>query len=388
MRQATRHFQPERRHLPFDEWPPQDQQMWQGLTHLGPTILDESGAFARIRPRTCAKKQQNYSTWLTFIRLRFPELISAEPVERVTPATVGEWLDLLGQLVSPFTRLLRAVDLMTIVHATAPLADWTWLRRAVARVQHRVVPTAQKAGRIRSSAAIVELGLQLMAEAEATEASDDQWRQSLTKYRDGLMIAFLAVRPLRLRNLMDLELGRTLLSVGTDNHRIAYGASETKTHEPIEVDWPAELEPHLCRYLDHYRPQLLCGRASSMLWIGKYADPMAEQTIRQAITLRTRSGLGVPISPHLFRDCAATTLAIEDPQHIGIASSLLGHASYTTTDKHYRQASSVTASRHLLAMVAQRRKELRPPASLRRVRKPQPRKRALPLFANLQDPAP
>ena len=100
-----------------------------------------------------------------------------------------------------------------------------------------------------------------------------------------------------------------------------------------------------------------------MLWIGIFGDAMAEQTIRQAITGRTRDRLGVAINPHLFRDCAATTMAIEDPAHVGLASVLLGHASTTTTDRHYQQASSLSASRHHQTALTELRQRLRPPAA-------------------------
>jgi integrase len=63
------------------------------------------------------------------------------------------------------------------------------------------------------------------------------------------------------------------------------------------------------------------------------------------ITARTRDGLGRSINPHLFRDCAATSIAIDDPDHIGIASRLLGHRSASTTERYYNQARSVEASR-------------------------------------------
>jgi integrase len=131
---------------------------------------------------------------------------------------------------------------------------------------------------------------------------------------------------------------------------------------------PVDLEPHLRRYLDRYRPRLLDRSISSLLWIGRFGRPMAEQTIRQAIIGRTRDGLGVPINPHLFRDCAATTIATEDPGHIGIASSLLGHASNNTTDRHYRQANSLSASRHYQAAMAELRAQLRPSANRHRPR--------------------
>ena len=230
-------------------------------------------------------KRVSYSTWLTFIRLRHPALWTQPPTARVTPATVGEWLAQMGQLVAPYTRLLRATSLLTMMTAAQPGTDWGWLRRAIARLQHNVAPGNRKAGRVRSSAVLLALGLRLMAEVEAADmatpgaaigaAATGAAVRTMTsrragllravQYRNGLMIGLLALRPLRLRNLLGLELGLTLCAVGDNEHRIVFGATETKTGEPIEVGWPADLEPHLRRYLDHYRPRLLGRSTSPML---------------------------------------------------------------------------------------------------------------------------
>jgi integrase len=56
-------------------------------------------------------------------------------------------------------------------------------------------------------------------------------------------------------------------------------------------------------------------------------------------------GLGQAINPHLFRDCAATSIAIDDPDHVRIASPLLGHRAISTTENYYNQVRSVEASR-------------------------------------------
>jgi integrase/recombinase XerD len=293
---------------------------------------------------------------------------------------VGEWFAQLGQLVAPQTRLMRAIGLLNVMTAAAPATDWGWLHKAVARLRHNAAPGNRNAGRVRSSAELFALGLRLMAEVEAADttapaavvAATGTWapvpktklrRADLlraVRYRDGLMIALLALRPLRLRNLVGLEIGRTLFAAAENEHRIVIGASDTKTQKPIDLEWPADLEPQLQRYLDHYRPRLLRHGTSSMLWIGQFGKPMATNHIVCAVIVgRTREGLGVPISPHLFRDCAATTIANEDPGHIGIASSLLGHVSIRTTDRHYRQANSINASRHYEAARAELRAQLR-----------------------------
>ncbi|MGG5823439.1 hypothetical protein [Falsiroseomonas sp. HW251] len=375
-REPTRRYPPERHHLPYDRWPEQDRRMWEAFVRPAPTVLDDAGPGASLRPRTQIKKRQSYSTWLTHITLRHPALLTAAPVARVTPETVRDWITAMRALVSPYTRLLRVVDLMTIAKGLEPTHDWGWLQAAVRRLDYEAAPAKSKAGRVRPAAQLVELGLAMMrgAETEPLEHRYERW----ALFRDGLIIALLALRPLRMRNLTHLELGRTLLEVSAERHRVVFGPDETKNGKPIEFKWPEELEAALAHYLGEVRPHLLRGRTSSMLWIGVFGDPMAEQTIRQAITLRTKARLGVAINPHLFRDCAVTTMAVEDPAHVGLASALLGHASTTTTDRHYKQANSVAASRQLAAAVAARRASLRPAKSLRGGLAR--RQRSLPLF--------
>jgi integrase len=68
--------------------------------------------------------------------------------------------------------------------------------------------------------------------------------------------------------------------------------------------------------------------------------------------------LGQPINPHLFRDCAATSVAIDDPAHIGIASRLLGHRTGSTSERYYNQARSVEASHLMQKYLRARRNDL------------------------------
>ena len=72
---------------------------------------------------------------------------------------------------------------------------------------------------------------------------------------------------------------------------------------------------------------------------------MSRNGIYDRITKLTLKSLGHTIHPHLFRDCAATSLAIEDPRHVRIAASLLGHRRFKTTERYYIQARNIEASR-------------------------------------------
>jgi integrase/recombinase XerD len=182
------------------------------------------------------------------------------------------------------------------------------------------------------------------------QKSDQESRpgQRAVTYRDGLLIAFLALQPLRLRNVAGLELGHSLIKVG-DSWLITIPATGTKTHAPIEVPWPDVLLDSLEHYLAEIRPVLARRRrrspipAGSELWISAEGRPLSQKRLSAAIALRTKAALGIRLTPHRFRDAAATTLAIEDPLHVRAAAPLLGHASLSTTERYFQKATSLQA---------------------------------------------
>jgi integrase len=83
------------------------------------------------------------------------------------------------------------------------------------------------------------------------------------------------------------------------------------------------------------------------------------EAIAFQIVNRTFREFGCSLSPHLFRDCAATAVAIDNPKHVGDASLILGHADHRTTERHYNHARSLEASRRHAAMLADLRESLK-----------------------------
>jgi integrase/recombinase XerD len=71
---------------------------------------------------------------------------------------------------------------------------------------------------------------------------------------------------------------------------------------------------------------------------------MQPHQIYQQVIRLTHQRIGVAVNPHLFRDCAATSIALEDPAHVMIIKDVLGHASLATGERHYNQARSVEAA--------------------------------------------
>jgi hypothetical protein len=66
---------------------------------------------------------------------------------------------------------------------------------------------------------------------------------------------------------------------------------------------------------------------------------------------RTRARFGHPVNPHMFRDAAATSIAIEDPAHVGMVAAILGHTNPQTAERFYNQAGSLEAGRCLQAVI-------------------------------------
>ena len=262
-------------------------------------------------------------------------------------------LQSLGNATS--TQLARLQELGEVAKVMAPRHDWQFINAIASRIRARHIPARNK-NHIKLSNELLDLGFNLMANAN-TQAG---WQRA-AQYRDGLLIAFLALVPLRRRNLAGLRLEHTLLQ-SPGGWLISLGASDTKTHAPLELDLPDLLVEPLRQYLRCHRHVLVQrtgrwhGDAGDALWISKDGSPMTEMAIYDAIRSRTKAAFGKPLNPHLFRDAAATTLAISSPKHVRSAAPLLGHRTFGTTERYYIQAMGLDAHRRFIDAVHPRRK--------------------------------
>ena len=84
---------------------------------------------------------------------------------------------------------------------------------------------------------------------------------------------------------------------------------------------------------------------------------MSEGAIYEPICNLTRAKFGHAVNPHLFRDCAATSVATEDPEHVNVIKPLLGHSSLQSSEKHYIYAQSLAASRRFQEFVLALRRQ-------------------------------
>jgi integrase/recombinase XerD len=355
---------PARRCLKPALWPEADRRAWEAAQRQG-DVLEPGGGAAGWAPHTRTKIEKGYGRWLTWLISK--DLIDplASPADRVTPEWVAQYVAELRKLNAPYSVLARVQELYQVMVVMVPEQDWTWIRRIETRVRHTVIPSRNKRGRVVSVEKLYAFGLELMANAEGPRGGTALERA--VRYRDGLMVCLLAARPLRRRNFAAIELNRHLTKQG-DFYFLRFEAAETKTHQPIEVPFPIDLVPSLERHLSHYRPFLLArtGRwskvsdaAANALWVSKDGSAMTEIAIYFRIMKLTRAKFGHVVNLHLFRDCAATSTAIQDPEHAHINKSILGHATLRTSERHYNHARTLEAMRRHQAQILRLRRLLK-----------------------------
>jgi hypothetical protein len=60
----------------------------------------------------------------------------------------------------------------------------------------------------------------------------------------------------------------------------------------------------------------------------------------------------------MFRGSAATSITTDDPEHVAITRSLLGHSMLRTSERYYKQAGAMEAARRHQAHVLRLRRQL------------------------------
>ncbi|MFC4171421.1 tyrosine-type recombinase/integrase [Microvirga sp. GCM10011540] len=337
----ARPVDPMRWALPVAEWPLGDRQAWMTAQMTG-DVFDEEGRAAHWAARTRQTNEQHYGRWLGYLRWVGILDEAAAPADRVTRETVRAYNRHLETIVAPRTRLSMLVGLKVMMQAMAPDRCWRWLQDACNRVQINAKPSRDKRARMRPTAEIFAAAL---TEMEQLPPSGLTLRQALA-YRDALMLALLALRPLRLKNFASLELGRHLVPTeGT--WLIIIPAAETKTHQPVSFELPEALRPWFARYLAEVRPPFPQAGESARVWLGKEGVMRDPHSIYHRIIKLTRRLFGVAINPHLLRDCAALSLAAVSADMARAAAPLLGHRHFSTTERYYIQADNLAASRRL-----------------------------------------
>lgn len=338
--QTSRANRSQVRSLPIDRWPAADRMAWVAACRPNQRLV-RGGAGAHMKPTTLADLARRYGYFLDFLDRSDLLDHTKGAAAHVTPENVARYLgELKGRLSSvtvygSIYKLRRASQLLD------PRCDLRWLTE-IEKDLALVMRPRSKADRLVLSQVLVECGLTLMAEADHSTAHSDIARAR--QFRNGLMVAMLALHPIRLANFASLEIGHNFINI-EGRWWIVLDSGATKENRPDERRLDEILVPALEAYLLKYRDILAQNSASNALWLSSAnGHPMTYGAVAATIEQTTRTAIGVGLSPHLFRAAAASTAAIHASQSPYLASALLHHRDPRVTEEHYNRATSLSAA--------------------------------------------
>jgi integrase/recombinase XerD len=349
-----------RRCWPVTQWPEPDREAWAASLIPGDPFAP-GGLAAQWAPTSRRAIETSYGGWLAWCQgegILDPLL---PPAARVSKERVKAYHKALQASKSPFTVVSRLQMLGDALRAMAPDGDWRWIGRAAGRLRSRAVSVRNKRERLQPPDRLADLGNRLMSEADAESLTLD----NAMTFRDGLVIALLAHRPIRARNLAMIRCNQHLVN-RNGSWWLFFAGNEMKAKRPLEFPLPLDLVPNIERYLAVYRPLLLTGGGQhapaplTALWISRDATVLGYSTIAHHVRRHTKAAFGAALNPHLFRDCAATFIAIVAPEHVQIIAAILGHSTLATSEKHYNLARTLEAGRSYHGTIEKRRDRTKP----------------------------
>jgi site-specific recombinase XerD len=346
----------------FDDWPPRDRSAWLSLFREG-HILAEPGPGGNWSAGTRAKFEQSYGHWLGYLA-RTAELdTDCAPADRFTSKAVQAFYEDTRARISFISTSTQVTDLFSIARALDPARDWSWFKRVADRLRR---DPAHRQLRPRPGISSSEVYDWALSEIEAAKQmpDEDSWERPI-RFRDGLMVGLLIGRPVRLRSFIGMTVDRHLVGYngGYDLH---FRPEDMKDRKAREYSVPCDLVTPMHRYLADFRPRLLAGNETAMLWVSRRKGPLSYEGFHCHLWNITSRAFGQGLRPHAFRHIAATSIAEEDPVHVNIIASVLGHATLTMSERHYNLATGVRAAGAWQDLVHDRRKTAARNARMRR----------------------
>lgn len=327
--------------IAFADWPPDLQHSWTfAITSGG--LLRKGGKAAQWADATKSHVSRAVGYFLHWAHSQGLMRGSTPGADLVTAPHVLAFAE-AGRLemrdVSVRSRLVGLCRGMAVMF---PERDWSWMRPIINAIPDGGAESRRhKLPRIRHSNELRRLGFDLCAKADASTAPRPIDRAVL--FRDGVIIAFLAERPIRRKNLTRLEIGVHVVRTSA-GWRIFLPKEQVKNKQQYDHFISDDIGALIERYIEVYRPVLLAARTVEIqlgkpyLWISARGTKLAPNSCFSAVRSRTAAAFGRSLSLHLFRDCAMSTAAMNMPEQVRAGMHVLGNRSFAVTEAAYNMA--------------------------------------------------
>ena len=336
----------------IEDWPPDERARWRNAVAKNVELFGETGAGAHWAEATRTQVASGYGLWLGYVNRNGALHGARMPCDRLTGDLLAGFVQELINRVAPVTVVSRLRDISEALRIMQPHGDRTLLIRVMQRLGISARPSRDKRARLIAPSELYEAGIARMEAAEKAKSRGEIIKA--LHFSDGLRIAMLIAKPVRLRNLVATQIGTHLVKSG-HVYRWRFGANETKTAEVIDALLPGRLTPYIERWIVHHRQRLLGDGTSEAMWISIKGQSMGRAAVYERICKATEEETGRRITPHAFRDIVATGIAIATPEDVRMTPFLLDHRSDRTVQEHYNLADSLSASDRYLDRLEERR---------------------------------
>jgi len=144
----------------------------------------------------------------------------------------------------------------------------------------------------------------------------------------------LLMAPIRIKNLSELEIGRTLFLKGRVMGHILIAANEVKNSVLIEIPLPASALKLIDVYLTKFYG-LLAPPGCRMLFPSLDGGHKRSSVLSHQMSTYVAKRCGAKTNPHLYRHLAAKLWLEAFPGAYGVVRMLLGHKNLKTTTDSY-----------------------------------------------------
>ena len=167
-------------------------------------------------------------------------------------------------------------------------------------------------------------------------------------------IAILTFAPVRLANLVSIELGQNLIKPGGPNtpYWLVFPQYDVKNRVDLNFQFDQPLTDLIDEYVQEFRPALLRGANASWLFPGE-AWSRRRNLFSNQITVRIQKAIGLRITLHQFRHAAAAIYLKHRPGDYETVRRLLGHRDIMTTIHFYCGLETMQATEQFGKLIRQ-----------------------------------
>jgi integrase len=203
----------------------------------------------------------------------------------------------------------------------------------------------------------LEAFLRLPSELMSNAARNPKPYRGAVEAQMAVAIEILTMAPMRVSNLVQIDLDRNLTRIGPGGAmHIVIEPEAVKNSEPLDYPLPPQSIELIQRYLEEFRPRL-APVSSTALFPGRSGGPKNANGFAQQISDTIRAYTGMRINPHLFRHIAAKLYLDSNPGGYEVVRRVLTHRSINTTARFYTGLETASAVRHFDETILKLRRE-------------------------------